>query len=114
MRKDVWKQRKVEIIDAGHRKNLDLQVVVPVEDMSRIGEILVIKSQPRKLKRQFEKVYGHRCIQNLLHLIRTHRTTLVFVNNRRLAERIASAINELAGQEIMRAHHGSVSHEQRD
>ncbi|MEP6871085.1 MAG: helicase-related protein, partial [Anaerolineaceae bacterium] len=49
----------------------------------------------------------------LLELIRTHRSTLIFVNNRRLAERLAARINELGGEELLRAHHGSVSREQR-
>lgn len=111
--KGRWKERKVEIIDAGHRKNLDLQVVVPVEDMSRIGEILVDKKSAKKKEEAIRKSLWPSLYPKLLHLIRTHRTTLVFVNNRRLAERIAAAINELAGQEIMRAHHGSVSHDQR-
>jgi ATP-dependent Lhr-like helicase len=48
-----------------------------------------------------------------LHLIRSHRTTLIFVNNRRLAERLAAAINELAETELVKAHHGSVAREQR-
>ncbi len=49
----------------------------------------------------------------LLELIRSHRSTLIFVNSRRLAERLAQRINELAGEELVRAHHGSVAREQR-
>ncbi|TMC00325.1 MAG: DEAD/DEAH box helicase, partial [Chloroflexi bacterium] len=49
----------------------------------------------------------------LLELIREHRSTLIFVNSRRLAERIASAVNELAGEELVHAHHGSIAREQR-
>ena len=105
--------RAVEIVDAGHRKDLDLQVVVPVEDMSRIGEILDHVPSGPAAQGLARKSLWPSLYPKLLHLIRTHRTTLVFVNNRRLAERIASAINELAGQEIMRSHHGSVSREQR-
>ena len=41
----------------------------------------------------------------LLELIQAHRSTLIFVNSRRLAERLASALNERAGEEIVRAHH---------
>ncbi|HVT76681.1 MAG TPA: helicase-related protein, partial [Acidimicrobiales bacterium] len=51
--------------------------------------------------------------QELLELIRAHRSTLVFVNNRRLAERIAASINELADEQLARAHHGSIAREQR-
>ncbi len=49
----------------------------------------------------------------LVELIRAHTSTLVFVNNRRLAERLALRINELAGEDIARAHHGSLAREQR-
>src|SRR5205823_723064 len=53
----------------------------------------------------------------ILSLIRQHRSTLIFVNSRRLAERLAAALNELAGaepgHEIVRAHHGSIAREQR-
>jgi ATP-dependent Lhr-like helicase len=49
----------------------------------------------------------------LLELIRGHRSTLIFVNSRRLAERLASALNELAGETLVRSHHGSIAREQR-
>ena len=49
----------------------------------------------------------------LLELIRAHRSTLIFVNSRRLAERLAARLNELAEEELVRAHHGSVAREQR-
>src|SRR5205814_6699569 len=49
----------------------------------------------------------------LLPLVREHRSTILFVNNRRLAERLALRLNELAGEEIARAHHGSLAREQR-
>src|SRR5262245_7440620 len=49
----------------------------------------------------------------LLELVKAHRSTIVFVNNRRLAERLALRINELAEEEIARAHHGSLAREQR-
>src|SRR5207245_2929618 len=49
----------------------------------------------------------------LLELIRAHRSTLIFVNSRRLAERLAAALNELAGEELVHAHHGSIAREQR-
>ena len=49
----------------------------------------------------------------LLELIRAHRSTLIFVNSRRLAERLASRLNELAEEELVRAHHGSIAREQR-
>ena len=49
----------------------------------------------------------------ILRLVREHRSTIVFVNNRRLAERLALRLNELAEEEIARAHHGSLAREQR-
>src|SRR6185312_10023040 len=49
----------------------------------------------------------------ILELVTEHRSTIVFVNNRRLAERLALRLNELAEAEIARAHHGSLAREQR-
>src|SRR5688572_18997539 len=49
----------------------------------------------------------------VLELVRAHRSTIVFVNNRRLAERLAARLNELAEEEIARAHHGSLARDQR-
>src|SRR5205823_6749997 len=49
----------------------------------------------------------------LLGLIRQHRSTLVFVNSRRLAERLSARLNDLAGEDLVRAHHGSIAREQR-
>ena len=56
---------------------------------------------------------GRRCTRELLELVEEHRSTIVFVNNRRLAERLALRLNELAEREIARAHHGSLAREQR-
>src|SRR5262249_37739769 len=49
----------------------------------------------------------------LLQSVRAHNSTIIFVNNRRLAERIAGAINDLAGEVLVRAHHASVAVSQR-
>ncbi len=51
--------------------------------------------------------------ERLVTLIREHRTTMIFVNSRRLAERLASALNDVAGEELALAHHGSVAREKR-
>ena len=56
---------------------------------------------------------GRRIHPRLVELVRAHRSTMIFVNSRRLAERLAAALNELAGEEIALAHHGSVAREQR-
>ena len=111
--KGKWKRRPITIVDAGSRKELDVLVTVPVEDMSRLGETVTeIPSGPA------EQAPGRRSIwpslyPQILDLIRKHRTTLIFVNSRRLAERMAAMLNELAGEELARAHHGSVAREQR-
>ena len=56
---------------------------------------------------------GRRSTRAILELIRQHRSTIVFTNSRRLAERLAQRLNELAGEELVRAHHGSIAREQR-
>jgi ATP-dependent Lhr-like helicase len=48
-----------------------------------------------------------------LELVREHRSTLIFANSRRIAERLAAALNELAGEPLARAHHGSLARERR-
>ena len=107
--------REVTIVDAGSRKRLDLRVVVPVEDMSRLGEALPLEEQPGGPVAGGEmRVSIWPAIHpRILELIRAHRSTLVFVNSRRLAERLAQRLNELAGEDLVRAHHGSVAREQR-
>src|SRR5713226_5115807 len=49
----------------------------------------------------------------ILELIRAHRSTIIFCNSRRMAERLAAKLNEAAGEELVRAHHGSIAREQR-
>ena len=89
--------RPIELVDAGTRKELDVKVVVPLEDMSEPNEGSIWPS-----------VYP-----KVLELVEAHRSTIVFVNNRRLAERLALRLNELAEREVARAHHGSLAREQR-
>jgi ATP-dependent Lhr-like helicase len=107
--------RAVTIVDAGVRKPLELQVVVPVEDMSRLGELISLDESPGgPATRPDERVSIWPSVYpRILELIRAHRSTIVFVNSRRLAERIAQRLNELAGEELVRAHHGSIAREQR-
>jgi ATP-dependent Lhr-like helicase len=90
--------RPIELVDAGVAKELDLQVVVPLEDMR----------EPKEQGSIWPSIYPA-----LLELVRAHRSTIVFVNNRRLAERLALRLNELAEEEVARAHHGSLAREQR-
>src|SRR4051794_19060804 len=98
--------REVAIVDAGAAKQLDLEVVVPVEDMRELGGTPVVDGEPRQSI--WPAVYPA-----LLELVRSHDSTIVFVNNRRSAERVANRLNELAEAEIARAHHGSIAREQR-
>jgi ATP-dependent Lhr-like helicase len=107
--------REVAIVDAGSRKALDLQVIVPVENMARLGEVLPPDQQPGgpvafgDMRSSIWPAIHPR----LLELIRAHRSTIIFTNSRRLAERLAQRLNELAGEELVRAHHGSIAREQR-
>jgi ATP-dependent Lhr-like helicase len=105
--------RPVKIVDAGHTKQLELRVEVPVDDMSKLGtETLEIRSGPASRADARSSIWPA-IHPRLLELIREHRSTLIFVNSRRLAERIANAVNELAGEELVHAHHGSIAREQR-
>jgi ATP-dependent Lhr-like helicase len=105
----------VSIVDAGARKAFDLKVEVPVEDMARLGRMIEPSDDeiPRAGRSPHRGVDLARHAPAPLELIRAHRSTLIFVNSRRLAERLSGAINELAGEEIARAHHGSIAREQR-
>jgi ATP-dependent Lhr-like helicase len=112
--------REIQLVDAGVRKELDLEVVVPVEDMRELGSTAELSipvladgvemgvGVERSSKSIWPSIYPA-----ILELVRQHRSTIVFVNNRRLAERLALRINELAEEEIARAHHGSLAREQR-
>ena len=104
--------RPVTIVDAGEKKRLDLRIEVPLEDMSRVDEIEPIPSGPASQGPVRPSIWSAIHPQ-LLQLVREHTSTLIFVNNRRLAERISGAINELAGEVLVRAHHGSVAVAQR-
>ena len=111
----VGPDRAVTVVDAGSRKALDLQVIVPIEDMSKPGEVLPLDQQPGGPATAAEaRVSIWPAIHpRILELIREHRSTIVFTNSRRLSERLAQRLNELAGEELVRAHHGSVAREQR-
>jgi ATP-dependent Lhr-like helicase len=112
--------RPIELVDAGIAKELDLQVVVPLEDMRELPSTGTL-SYPAPADGQEMDAGTERNSQSiwpsiypeLLRLVREHRSTILFVNNRRLAERLALRLNELAGEELARAHHGSLAREQR-
>jgi ATP-dependent Lhr-like helicase len=105
--------RPVTIVDTSQKKALELRIEVPVEDMARIGEpVREIPSGPAAQGAQRTSIWSA-IHPRLLELIRGHRSTLIFVNSRRIAERLASAVNELAGETLVRSHHGSLARPQR-
>ncbi len=133
----VGPRREVTIIDAGRQKQLDLRIEVPVESMSEPGGAIDPSADP------FEPVAGGESTRGsiwpaiypeLLELVqgtwaqagKARGSTIIFVNNRRSAERVALRLNELAAKqqgpaapepaaplEIARAHHGSLAREER-
>jgi ATP-dependent Lhr-like helicase len=104
--------RPVTIVDAHQPKRLKLTVEVPVEDLARLAKSVEIASGPAAQGAVAPSIWSS-IHPRLLDLVRAHRTTLIFVNSRRLAERLAAALNELAGEPIVRSHHGSLAREQR-
>ena len=107
--------REVTIVDAGTRKPLDLQVIVPVDDMAAMGEVLPLDQQPGgpATNGEMRNSIWPAIHPAILALIRSHHSTIIFTNSRRLSERLAQRLNELAGEDIVRAHHGSIAREQR-
>ncbi|WP_327234179.1 DEAD/DEAH box helicase [Streptomyces sp. NBC_01317] len=129
-------QRRVEIVQPPSGKEFDLSVVVPVEDLGELG------GSPATDTNDAEKpsIWPH-VEERIADLVQSHRSTIVFANSRRLAERLCNRLNEIAYEratgeampqahspaEVMaqsgaaqgappllaRAHHGSVSKEQR-
>ena len=102
--------REVAIVDAGRRKTLEITVEVPVEDMGDLERNAAPMVTDEMLPRKSIWPAIH---PRLLELIQRHRSTIVFVNSRRLAERLATRLNELAEEDLVKAHHGSIAKEQR-
>jgi ATP-dependent helicase Lhr and Lhr-like helicase len=98
----VGPKRECEIVDAGIAKELDLQIVVPVEDMAEPGapnfpnsDGVPADGEPLAHVRSiWPAIYP-----KLLELVREHNSTIIFVNARRAAERLAKRLNELANGE---------------
>ncbi|HEX6219694.1 MAG TPA: DEAD/DEAH box helicase, partial [Acidimicrobiia bacterium] len=105
---DGWAPRPVTVIDVPQDRGLEVEIVVPVEDMNEPGEPDPLDPDTTPTRSIWPAVYPE-----LLDEINRHNSTIVFANSRRLAERVCSEINNLAGSEIARAHHGSVAREQR-
>jgi ATP-dependent Lhr-like helicase len=110
----VGPSRTCRIVDTGVRKELDLEIRVPVESMVEPdatpgAELDPLVGGTEATRRSiWPAIYPE-----LLELIDAHRSTILFVNNRRGAERLALRLNELAEREIARAHHGSLAREER-
>ena len=126
---EVIGPRPVTIVDAGARKPLEIEVVVPIEDMALLGE-RVEQEDPAGGHRPSYRSIWPSMHPRLLELIHSHNSTIIFVNARRLSERLAARLNELASDglqrggentatvpaesaELVRAHHGSLSRQQR-
>ncbi len=122
--------RPVTIVDAGVRKPLEIEVVVPVDDMGALGEIVDEPVSGPAAAAPVRTSIWPAIHPKLLELVEQHRSTIIFVNARRLAERLATRLNELAldgqnraaeaegrppepGHEVVKAHHGSLSRERR-
>jgi ATP-dependent Lhr-like helicase len=104
--------RPVTIVDTGEKKQLALRVEVPVEDMAKVTDRHEIVNDPAAGGSQRSSIWPA-IHPRLLEHIRAHRSTLIFTNSRRLAERLAAALNELAGETLVQAHHGSIARAQR-
>jgi ATP-dependent Lhr-like helicase len=104
---DGWTPRPVRIVDSPRDKELDVAIVVPVADMTDPGAGRSTPEAPAA-RSIWPTMY-----EKLLELITENHSTIVFANSRGIAERIARQLNDLAGTEMARAHHGSVSREQR-
>jgi ATP-dependent helicase Lhr and Lhr-like helicase len=132
--------RPVTVVQPPAQKTVELQVVVPVEDMAAIGEPTDDLSGAAAGAQRRASIWPH-VEERVLDLVEAHRSTIVFANSRRLAERLTARLNELASERaglaleagappaqvmaqsgaahpsgevvVARAHHGSVSREQR-
>ncbi|MGH3794454.1 MAG: ATP-dependent helicase [Pseudonocardiaceae bacterium] len=129
--------RPVTVVQPATRKTIEVSVQVPVEDMSALGERTGEEDESAAGAQQRASIWPA-VESRVLGLVRQHRSTIVFANSRRLAERLTARLNELATEEptaprgrmpaelmgqaglaggappvIAKAHHGSMSREQR-
>ena len=120
--------RPVTIVDAGIRKPLEIEVVIPVEDMGDLGgEPVEALTGPQPAASARRSSIWPSIYPRILDQVLEHRSTIIFCNARRQAERLAAKLNELAEErgigvdpetgrlreELVRAHHGSLAREQR-
>jgi len=118
--------RPVNVVDAGEPPNLDLGIVVPIADMERPEPVVretvkpksgpLLATPPTSFSNSATNAEGGiwpSVYPRLLDLVRAHRSTIIFTNSRLLCERLAQRLNDLAGEELVQAHHGSIAHERR-
>jgi len=127
---DGRRARPVTIVDAGVRKELDVEVVIPVDDMAELGTVAEEPMSGPAAAGPVRRSIWPAMHPRLLELVEQHQSTLIFVNARRLAERLATRLNELHWEgenhaaeaegrppppehELVKAHHGSLSRERR-
>jgi ATP-dependent helicase Lhr and Lhr-like helicase len=93
--------RPVQVVNAARPPRLELQIEMPVQEMPRTA-------LPAEEKSLWPAIH-----RPLLELVKQHRSTLIFVNNRGLAERLSSDLNQLCGEDLVLAHHGAIARERR-
>jgi ATP-dependent Lhr-like helicase len=89
--------RECELVDVGHRRAMDIAVEVPPSQLSTVCS-----------HEQWDEIY-----EQIAGLIDQHRTTLVFVNTRKLAERVTARLTDVMGPELVTCHHSSLSKQRR-
>ena len=94
-------RRPIVIVDAATPPAIRVSIEVPVKDMDRSG----LPGDERSI---WPAIHAP-----LVELVKQHQSTLIFVNNRGLAERLSAALNELCGETLVLAHHGAVARERR-
>lgn len=97
MRDFVLHKENSHIVNLGHKRDLDLSIEIPESPVNAIMS-----------NEQWAEVY-----KRLKQVINAHKTTLIFVNNRRLSERVAKNLAEIIGEDFVTSHHGSLAKEHR-
>ncbi len=97
MRDFVLHKENSYIVNLGHKRELDLSIEIPDSPLNALMS-----------NEQWADVY-----KRLKEVINSHKTTLIFVNNRRLSERVAKNLAEIIGEELVTSHHGSLAKEHR-
>jgi ATP-dependent Lhr-like helicase len=107
--------RDVAVVDAGEPPRLEVRIEVPAADMTRLVGVEGAATDPAMpgLSAEERTSLMPALYRRIHELVRAHRSSIVFVNSRRLAERVAHQLNEMEGEELARAHHGSMARGER-